>query len=323
MNEDFVSKTIEKQSADAHFMARCIELAQHGRYTTAPNPMVGAVVVCDDKIVGEGWHHKYGGPHAEVEAMRDFDARHGTDEEARALLRRATVYVSLEPCSHWGKTPPCADMLAERGVRRVVVGCTDPNVKVSGQGIQRLRDAGIEVEVGVLETECRWLNRKFMMYHTQHRPWVTLKWAESQDGFIGRLPAEGEQPERVIFSTPWTRMMVHQLRATHQAILVGRRTDELDQPALTTRYWTGPSPRRIVLSHGRYPSLQTLMDELYADGIQSLLVEGGAQTLQSFLDADLWDEIFVERSHRILNDGVKAPQVLTDAKGRPVHVNFT
>ena len=352
---------------DERYMARCLQLARHGEFTTAPNPMVGAVIVHEGRIIGEGWHRRYGGPHAEVNAVRSVRP------EDEPLLPHSTIYVSLEPCSHWGKTPPCAELLVEKGFRRVVVGCLDPNEKVAGRGIRRLREAGAEVVVGVLEEECRWVNRKFMTFHTKHRPYITLKWAESADGFIDRCRKSREDGEPVKFSTPWTQMLVHRLRATHEAILVGRRTWELDQPSLTTRLWPGKSPKRLVLTQkapkppkgeclpfaivtapsliGRLGSSEKPLnvasapqrganssfategkaggESLGGEAVggeavpyQSLLVEGGAQTLQSFIDADLWDEIYVERSELVLGDGIAAPKMPTDPKGRPVHVNF-
>ena len=190
-------------------MRRCLQLARHGAFTTAPNPMVGAVIVHEGRIIGEGWHRRYGGPHAEVNAVRSVRP------EDEALLPHSTIYVSLEPCSHWGKTPPCAELLVEKGFRRVVVGCLDPNEKVAGRGITRLREAGAEVVVGVLEDECRWLNRKFMTFHALRRPYITLKWAESADGFIDRHRESREKDgDAVKFSTPWTQMLVHRLRAS-------------------------------------------------------------------------------------------------------------
>ena len=292
---------------DEKYMSRCLQLARHGEFTTAPNPMVGAVIVHQGRIVGEGWHRLYGGPHAEVNAVRSVRP------EDEHLLPESTIYVSLEPCSHWGKTPPCAELLVEKGFRRVVVGCLDPNEKVGGRGIRRLQEAGAEVVVGVLEKECRWLNRKFITFHTLHRPYITLKWAESADGFIDRRRQSAADGPAVRFSTPWTQMLVHRLRANHEAILVGHRTWELDQPSLTTRFWPGKNPERIVLSRG----------ESLIPPVQSLLVEGGAQTLQAYIDADLWDEAYIERSTLLLKDGVKAPEMKTDPKGRPIHVNFT
>ena len=342
---------------DERFMARCLQLARHGELTTAPNPMVGAVIVHRGRIIGEGWHRRYGGPHAEVNAVGSVRP----DDEA--LLPEATIYVSLEPCSHYGKTPPCAELLIRKGFKRVVVGSLDPNEKVAGRGIKMLREAGMEVVVGVLEDECRWLNRKFMTFHSLHRPYITLKWAESADGFIDRCRASADEGPAVRFSTPWTQMLVHRLRATHEAILVGHHTWELDRPSLTTREWPGKSPQRLVLTAknslpatpdgrewlrsadverllstalGRHnpskvftlpflegSSVSSSQAERERGGsLQSLLVEGGAQTLQTFIDADLWDEAFIERSDIVLGSGIKAPEMKTDLKGRPVHVNF-
>lgn len=295
---------------DERFMARCLQLARHGELTTAPNPMVGAVIVHDGHIIGEGWHRSYGGPHAEVNAVGSVSS---ADE---ALLAESTIYVSLEPCSHYGKTPPCAELLIRKGFKRVVVGSLDPNEKVSGRGIEALRQSGAEVVVGVLEKECLWLNRKFMTYHRLHRPYITLKWAESADGFIDRCRKSADDGPAVRFSTPWTQMLVHKLRATHEAILVGHRTWELDRPSLTTRAWPGKDPKRMVLTSGTFDNL------VYEQKVQSILVEGGAKTLQAFIDADLWDEAYIERSDIVLGSGIKAPEMKTDLKGRPVHVNF-
>ena len=295
---------------DEKYMARCLQLARNGEFTTAPNPMVGAVIVYQGRIIGEGWHQEYGGPHAEVNAVRSVRLKN------ERLLPESTIYVSLEPCSHWGKTPPCCELLVEKGFRRVVVGCQDPNEKVAGRGIRRLQEAGVEVTVGVLEHKCWWLNRKFMTYHTLHRPYITLKWAESADGFIDRKRESHADGDPVRFSSTWTQTLVHRLRANHEAILIGRRTWELDQPSLTTRLWPGKNPTKIILSSCGVP-----VNEIIAP-FQSVLVEGGAQTLQSFLDADLWDEAFIERSEIVLGDGVRAPEMKIDPKGRPVHVNF-
>ena len=285
-------------------MSRCLQLAKLGELHAAPNPMVGAVIVHDGRIIGEGWHRKCGQAHAEVNAVQSVS------EADRPLLPESTIYVSLEPCSHWGKTPPCAKLLIECAFRRVVVGCIDPFAKVQGRGVQMLREAGIEVTVGVLEEECRRLNRKFFTMHTEHRPWITLKWAQSADGFIDRKRQSRADGEPVKFSSAWTQMLVHRMRATHQAILVGRRTMELDEPSLTTRRWAGDSPRRIVLTHDT--DLHTLLAELYDQNVQSLLVEGGRQTLQSFIDADLWDEAHVETASMRLGDGVPAPVLPTE-----------
>lgn len=317
------------------YMRRCIQLAQNGLCNAAPNPMVGAVIVCDGKIIGEGYHVRCGEAHAEVNAIRSVK-----DE---SLLKRATIYVSLEPCSHYGKTPPCADLIIEKGIPRVVIGCQDPFSKVAGRGIQKLKEAGREVVTGVLEEECRHLIRRFITFHTQHRPYITLKWAESADGFID-LNRDGGKP--VLLSTAATSMLVHKKRAEHSAILVGTRTAELDNPSLTVRHWHGRSPVRLVLDRslrlpaslrlfdGEVPTLvfteqphpplpnvtyltinyrtdilPQIMHLLYERNLQSLLVEGGSFMLQSFINAGLWDEAFVEESPILLSSGVKAPEM--------------
>lgn len=296
---------------DIKFMQRCIQLARCGEAGAAPNPMVGAVIVCDGRIIGEGFHRRCGGPHAEVNAINSVREKH--------LLTRSTIYVSLEPCAHYGKTPPCADLIIETGIKRVVVGCTDPFAKVNGLGIKILQDAGCEVQVGVLEEECRELNRRFFTFHQKHRPWITLKWAQSKDGFIGKQ-------ERIVFSNALTQTLVHRLRALHQAILVGTNTALLDNPTLTTRYWPGPNPLRLTIDHhntlpptlhlrdGSIPtviytkeSIEGILADLYSRGIQSLLVEGGAKLLQSFIDKGLWDEARLETAPFCLGEGVSAP----------------
>lgn len=302
------------QSLDEVFMRRCLQLAACGRATARPNPMVGAVIVCDGKIIGEGYHVRCGEGHAEVNAFASVSV---CDEP---LLPRSTIYVSLEPCSHYGKTPPCADLIVSKGVSRCVCGCVDPNAKVQGRGIERMRAAGIEVTVGVLEDECRELNRAFFTFHSCHRPYITLKWAQTSDGFIDRCG----QP--LAISTPFTKMLVHKLRAESDAILVGRITDEREHPALNVRHWSGKNPRRIVLSHQQTqqnpslacpssaPVLPSLLDSLYADGIQSLLVEGGATTHRSFLSAGLWDEIRVETAPIVAGSGTPAASLPTNIR---------
>lgn len=317
------------------YMRRCIQLALNGLCNAAPNPMVGAVIVCDGKIIGEGYHVCCGEAHAEVNAIRSV--------KDKSMLKRSTIYVSLEPCSHYGKTPPCADLIIEKQIPRIVIGCRDPFAKVAGRGIQKLQDAGREVVVGVLEKECRHLIRRFITFHTLHRPYITLKWAESADGFIDRC-REGGSP--VLLSTPLTSMLVHKKRAEHAAILVGTRTAELDNPSLTVRHWYGRSPIRVVIDreqqlpptlnlfdgstptlaftakpHEPMPNVEYLpidfqhdilpqiMQALYERNLQSILVEGGSQLLQSFINANLWDEAFVEESPMQLISGVKAPKM--------------
>ncbi|WP_289621639.1 bifunctional diaminohydroxyphosphoribosylaminopyrimidine deaminase/5-amino-6-(5-phosphoribosylamino)uracil reductase RibD [Bacteroides congonensis] len=317
------------------YMRRCIELAANGLCNVAPNPMVGAVIVCDGRIIGEGYHIRCGEAHAEVNAIRSVK-----DE---SLLQRSTIYVSLEPCSHYGKTPPCADLIIEKQIPRIVIGCQDPFSKVAGRGIQKLRDAGREVIVGVLEKECQHLIRRFITFNTLHRPFITLKWAESADHFIDIERTNGKP---VILSSPLSSMLVHKKRAEADAIMVGRRTALLDNPSLTVRNWYGHNPIRIVLDRslslpndlqifdGDIPTLIftekkrseeknityitidfshnpliQIMEELYQRKIQSLLVEGGSQLLQSFIDNGLWDEAFIEKCPSRLYSGVKAPEI--------------
>lgn len=318
---------------DEKYMRRCIQLAQNGLCNAAPNPMVGAVIVHNGRIIGEGYHVRCGEAHAEVNAIRSV--------KNPALLKESTIYVSLEPCAHYGKTPPCADLIVEKGIPRIVIGCQDPFSEVAGRGIRKLQEAGREVIVGVLEEECRWLIRRFITFHTQKRPYITLKWAESADGFIDRIRTNGTP---VVLSSPLTAMTVHKRRAEHKAIMVGRRTALLDNPSLSVRNWYGEHPVRIVLDrHGSLPSTLQLFDNsiptlvftagktalsgkteyisidfgeailpqimqiLHARGLQSLLLEGGSRLLQSFIDSGLWDEIFIEQSPVCLAEGVKVP----------------
>ena len=318
---------------DEKYMRRCIQLARNGICHAAPNPMVGAVIVRDGKIIGEGYHVRCGEGHAEVNAIASVK-----DE---SLLKNATIYVSLEPCSHYGKTPPCADLIIRKGIPRVVVGCVDPFSLVAGRGIQKLRDAGIEVTVGVLEKECRELIRAFVTFNLKKRPYITLKWAQSADGF---LDIRREDGNAVRLSTPLSTLAVHKMRAEQKAILVGRRTALLDNPSLTVREWYGQNPLRLVIDRqltlpphlhlfdGSTPTLvftekekaatqnltyvtldfgqnilPQIMQVLYEQKIQTLLVEGGSQTLQAFLGQGLWDEAFIEHARVPLHDGIPAP----------------
>ena len=282
---------------DEQYMRRCFQLAKLGLGHVAPNPMVGAVIVCDGKIIGEGFHFKAGMGHAEVNAVNSV--------KNKELLKKSTIYVSLEPCAHYGKTPPCADLIIRKAVKKCVVGCVDSFSEVSGRGIQRIKDAGIEVVVGVLEDECRELNRTFFTYHTLHRPFITLKWAQSADGFIDC----NFQPVRI--SNEKTTMLAHKLRAENDGILVGRTTLERDKPSLTVRHWYGKEPQKFVLSSN--PSEISLPDGFTAvssleemEGIQSLLVEGGAAVHKYFIDNNLWDIIRVETSAQLFHQGTKA-----------------
>lgn len=291
---------------DEFYMHRCLLLARQGQHGARPNPMVGAVIVGGDgRVLGEGYHVRCGEGHAEVNAFASVSS---ADEP---FLGGATLYVSLEPCSHYGRTPPCADLIIDKGVRRVVVGCTDPFPEVSGRGIRKLRDAGIDVTAGVLEQECMELNRRFITFNTLHRPYVTLKWCMTANGFID----DNFRP--VMLSTPFTMMLSHKLRADSDAILVGRTTAERDRPRLNVRHWTGPDPMPLVLDRNHpfcpsadfgKPVIPQLMDFLYEKRVQSLLVEGGTETHRRFLENDCyWDEIRVEVSRRSVMCGTPAP----------------
>ena len=283
---------------DEKFIRRCIQLAKNGQQNAKPNPMVGAVIVHNGRIIGEGYHVRCGQAHAEVNAFASVKA------EDEALLPESTIYVSLEPCSHYGKTPPCADLIIKKGVRRVVVGCIDEFAEVQGRGIKKIREAGIEVEVGVLEEECKALNRRFFTFHREKRPYIILKWAQTANGFID----DHHKPVKI--STDFTKMLSHKLRAEEDAILVGRITDEREHPQLNVREWCGPDPKRLVIDRTHPLNI----DSLYAQNIQSLIVEGGAETLRTFLIQGLWDEIRVETNTTLtVTDGTRAPIVPANA----------
>ena len=312
---------------DEHYMRRALKLAAYGLGHVSPNPMVGAVITDPSgRIIGEGWHRQYGGPHAEVNAVRSVK---DTD---KALLGSSTIYVTLEPCSHYGKTPPCAKLLADIGIGRVVVAAGDPNPKVSGRGIAMLRQAGIQVEEGLLAEESRELNKTFMTAQTLGRPFVTLKWARSADGFKDIKRQSGEAAAR--FSTTLSSQLVHWRRATHDAIAVGATTAIADNPRLDVRMIDGKSPRPIIFDrHGLASAQQcrllsdvtrnvlhistcelledTLKHLFEEEGISSLLVEGGAKLLSEFIATGLWDEAFEEVSPcRLGSSGrVKAPHI--------------
>ncbi len=283
---------------DEKFMRRCIQLAKNGQQNAKPNPMVGAVIVHNGRIIGEGYHVRCGQGHAEVNAFASVKS------ENEALLPESTIYVSLEPCSHYGKTPPCADLIINKGVRRVVVGCIDEFAEVQGRGIKKIREAGIEVEVGVLEEECKALNRRFFTFHREKRPYIILKWAQTANGFID----DHHKPLKI--STDFTKMLSHKLRAEEDAILVGRITDERDHPQLNVREWYGQDPKRLVIDRTHPLNI----DSLYAQNIQSLIVEGGAETLRTFLIQGLWDEIRVETNTALtVTDGTRAPIIPANA----------
>lgn len=311
-------------------------MAKNGLGTTYPNPLVGSVVVYNDIILGEGWHYQAGGPHAEVVAINAV--------KDVSMLKDATVYVSLEPCSHFGKTPPCADLIISKGIKKVVIGCKDPNPKVAGKGIKKLLAAGCDVVVGIEEAACQELNKRFFTFQQKNRPYIFLKWAQTQDGFIA--PSNKTKEEPVWISNRYSRQHAHKLRATEQAILAGTKTVMDDNPTLTTRDWNGSSPLRVVLDRtlkiqkeanifsGESPTLiltekdkesdknliyervdfnkeiaTQVCDILYNHKIQSLIVEGGTHTLQTFIAAELWDEAIVYTGSLKFESGLYAPKI--------------
>lgn len=329
------------------YILRCIELGKNGLGTTAPNPMVGCVITADDSIIGEGFTSPYGGPHAEVNAINSVRDKN--------QLKKATLYVSLEPCAHYGKTPPCSDLIIRSGIPRVIIGLKDPHEKVAGKGIALLRDAGIEVTCPVLEEECREHHRRFLTYHEKKRPYVILKWAESPDGFIApKKQMRKEKPEPFWISNPYSRQMVHQWRTEEQAVLTGTETVLQDNPRLTVRNWSGKNPLRVVLDrslkippdfHIYDKSVKTLVftesnapaeassdlifeqidfrkdvveqvcAKLHEHQVLSVIVEGGAMTLSSFIEANLWDEARIFTGKPLLGNGLRAPVI----KGKEVY----
>lgn len=323
------------------YMERCIQLARLGAGYTAPNPMVGAVLVHENRIIGEGWHQRYGEAHAEVNCIASVK------EEDKNLISQSTIYVSLEPCAHHGRTPPCADLIIAKKIPRVVVGCRDPFTEVDGKGIEKLKAAGIEVVLGVMEKECKDFNRRFLTFHTLHRPYIILKWAQTADNKIAFAPSA---KERLLISNEYTNRLVHRWRSEEAAILVGTNTALQDNPELTTRLWEGPSPARLVVDMSlRLPASLHLFDHkvrtivfntvkyeeddnllyyqvtddvslvhqivhaLYRLKILSVVVEGGAQLLQSFIDEGAWDEArIIQHSGLSIKNGLGAPG-LSDA----------
>ncbi len=331
--------TIEEMTIDEKFMHRCLQLALKGEGFAKPNPMVGAVIVHDGKIIGEGYHRRFGEAHAEVNAVRSV--------KNPALLSSSTLYVSLEPCSHHGKTPPCAQLVIEKKIPKVVVAVLDPNPKVSGKGIEMMRHAGVDVTVGMLEKEAEELNRAFFVNQLYNRPYVILKWAQSADGFIdySRTVAEGKFPAQI--SNELTHTIVHKFRTRVQGIMVGTNTALLDNPKLTARKWFGNNPTRILIDKdGKIPQNSAIFSDdtdvivftqleypvrkpnvkaiqidfskdtntqilkhLYTEKIYSVLVEGGAHLLSTFIEKNLWDEAYVEISDKKFVTGVKAPEI--------------
>ena len=318
-------------------MLRCLELAKNGLGTTYPNPLVGSVIVYDNKIIGEGWHKKSGEAHAEVNAIHSV--------KNKSLLKKATIYVSLEPCSHFGKTPPCCDLIIGNEIPNVVVGTVDPNIKVAGNGIKKLIEAGKNVTVGVLEAKCKELNKRFVTFHEKKRPYVILKWAESQDGFIAPIKNLRNEKKPIWITNVFSQQLVHKWRSEEQAILVGTNTVIEDNPKLNVRNWTGNNPIRIVLDqNNRIPKDSVIFDNqvktiifskskntiqqenttfevvdfeqdlaeqilkvLYENKIQSVIIEGGSQTLQTFINENLWDESRQFISNKTFAEGIKAP----------------
>lgn len=327
-------------STDEKYMRRCLQLAANGRGCVAPNPMVGAVVVHDGKIIGEGYHREYGKAHAEVNAINSV--------ADKSLLAQSTIYVSLEPCSHYGKTPPCSQLIIDSKIPKVVMATLDPYFKVSGRGVNMLKAAGIEVKIGVLEAEARELNKTFFTAQQETRPYIFLKWAQTKDGFIDKLRTEGCVAVPTPISNDQTRILVHKIRSEVASIMVATNTVVNDNPSLTTRYWKGENPVRIILDRtNRIPAdsqvlndvvetivfteklentqpgnntdyiqipfdrelIPSILKELNKRKINSILVEGGARLLQSFIEKNAWDEAFIEIADKLFDDGVKAPVI--------------
>jgi len=316
-----------------NFMKRCIELASKAMGSVSPNPMVGCVIVYEGKIIGEGYHKNYGKAHAEVNAIASI--------KDKSLLQKSTLYVNLEPCAHFGKTPPCSNLIIEHKIPKVVIGCIDSFSEVAGKGVVKMENEGIEVIVGILEKESRALNKRFFTFHEKERPYIILKWAESQDGFI----APNNQNEPFWMSSSESKELVHQWRAEEDAILVGRITAEKDNPSLTVRKVKGKNPTRIVIDkelklstdlnlfNSEVKTLifnsvkseivdsnnfikinfnnltESILRELYKQKIQSVIIEGGSKTLQSFIDVNMWDEARIFTTNKELTDGVKAPTI--------------
>ena len=321
--------------SDEFYMQRCLDLAENALGKTYPNPIVGCVIVHEGKIIGEGWHKKAGDAHAEVNAINSV--------KDKTLLSASTLYVSLEPCVHYGKTPPCSELIIKHKIPHVVVGCKDLYSKVSGKGIQSMRESGINVDVGVLEDQCIESHKRFFTFHNKKRPFIILKWAETKDGFIA--PTEQKMGEPFWISSSESKTLVHKWRSQESSILIGTNTAELDNPSLTVRLWKGNNPLRIVIDENLklnnnlnifnnsaktlvfnnkknivfdnieycmidFNSIhQEIMKSLYNKGVHSLIIEGGRETLQSFIDIGLWDEARVFVGNKNLENGVHAPKI--------------
>lgn len=304
-------------TVDEIYMQRCLQLASLGLGDVQPNPMVGAVIVKDGQIIGEGYHHKYGGPHAEVNAIHSV--------ENKELLKESTIYVNLEPCSHFGKTPPCADLIVRMGIPKVVVGTVDYHDKVNGHGIAKLQDAGIEVVTGVCEAECVELNKRFFTYHRQHRPYVILKWAQTADGYMDIDRSESPVDSYWI-TNPSLKVVVHKWRSEEDAILVGYNTMLNDKPQLTTRLYPGKDPQRYLMQRGDEqiaplpctltPSnVEECLHIMYDNRVQSVIIEGGRKTLDMFITSGLWDEARILVGSQYWGKGLPAP-VLTQTPNK-------
>lgn len=326
--------------SDYTYIKRCLELAGKGSGRVAPNPMVGAVLVHDGRIIGEGWHRQYGGPHAEVNCIESVP------EKDRHLVASSVMYVSLEPCSHYGKTPPCADLIIRHQIKKVVIGCVDTFAKVNGGGIDKLRRAGVEVVLGDWQEECSAFNKRFFTFHEKKRPYIILKWAQTTDHKIAPAAQNGAG-ERLLISNELAGRMVHRWRSEEAAIIIGKNTALLDDPALTTRLWHGQNPARMVIDkklelsphlaifnneartfifnhlkdgvHGHLhyikisfeqSILQQILEHCFKHNIQSLIVEGGARLLQSFIDEGLWDETrIITAGALVMPSGLDAPRL--------------
>ena len=300
------------------YISRCINIAKNGLGSTAPNPMVGCVIVYNHKIIGEGFTSPYGGAHAEVNAINSV--------KDKSLLKEATLYVTLEPCSHYGKTPPCSNLIIEHGIKNVVIGCVDDNKKVAGQGIAKLNEAGCNVIVGVLEEACKEHHKRFFTFHNKQRPYIILKWAETANGLIAPLHKKEKQP--VWITNQYSRQLVHKWRAEEQAILVGANTVLEDNPSLTTRDWQGKHPIRVVLDkHDKLSkefkvfdnksdtivinetAAEDICNSLFEANINSVIIEGGAKTLKLFIDSGFWDEARVFIGESFFKEGIAAPKI--------------
>lgn len=336
------------EADDNKFMQRCIDLAVGAEGLTYPNPMVGSVIVGNGVVIGEGFHFKAGEAHAEVNAINSV--------KKRELLKSSTLYVNLEPCSHYGKTPPCADFIIANGIPEVVVGTIDSSEKVSGKGIEKLKSAGCDVREGVLEKECRQLNRRFFTFHENKRPFITLKWAQSSDGFIDVIRSAESMDGPHWITGKSERILVHKWRSTEQSILTGGRTVRTDLPRLDVREWSGPNPLKLILSSSGnigseakntdsqvilfthdviagsdnmqkvvlskdIPSATQICDYLYSKGIQSLFIEGGAEVLNHFISLGLWDEARIFTGDEKFRDGTRAPALKGDFLSRTLFSN--